>query len=94
MSHGATEGVDWDRPIRFRTRDRRGVFRWKFTTPRRLFSERTQRRGPCIEWIGPQRGGYGLLTASGGIRLQAHRAAWMMAYGEIPDGMVICHHCD
>lgn len=26
--------------------------------------------------------------------LYGHRAAWILAHGPIPDGLVICHHCD
>lgn len=26
--------------------------------------------------------------------LLAHRAAWMLFRGEIPEGMLVCHHCD
>ena len=24
----------------------------------------------------------------------AHRYSWTVAYGDIPDGMLVCHHCD
>jgi len=26
--------------------------------------------------------------------MNAHRAAWIVNYGDIPDGMVVCHRCD
>lgn len=26
--------------------------------------------------------------------LQAHRVAWELRYGPVPDGLCVCHHCD
>jgi hypothetical protein len=26
--------------------------------------------------------------------ISAHRMAWILTYGEIPDGLLVCHHCD
>lgn len=37
--------------------------------------------------------GYGQF-AFGGRSQMAHRVAWMLSYGPIPDGMQVCHHCD
>jgi hypothetical protein len=35
------------------------------------------------------------ITVPGGSKiLGAHRASWLLHYGEIPAGMEICHHCD
>lgn len=48
----------------------------------------------CLEWIGAiDAYGYGR-TSDGPTRFKAHRAAWTMAYGPIPDGLFVCHHCD
>jgi hypothetical protein len=38
-------------------------------------------------------GGYGSLTV-GGKTLKAHRVAYELRYGPIPDGLVACHRCD
>lgn len=49
----------------------------------------------CHEWTGVLLHGYG--SVSSGVpsprKLRAHRAAYEMAYGPIPDGLVIDHLC-
>ena len=48
----------------------------------------------CWEWeAGRNRAGYGIVYLQKKMRM-SHRVAWMLANGPIPDGMVICHHCD
>lgn len=48
----------------------------------------------CYEWNGGRnRAGYGLYPIDNGQRF-AHRVAWANLHGEIPPGMIICHHCD
>lgn len=48
----------------------------------------------CIEWIGNRRpDGYGRMHING-MDTAAHRAAWMLFRGEIPEAMFVCHHCD
>lgn len=47
----------------------------------------------CWEWQGFKRKGYGR-TWLNGKNMRAHRVAWIFANGQIPGGMVICHHCD
>jgi len=37
--------------------------------------------------------GYGFFAVRGGF-IRAHRFSWMIKNGNIPDGMLICHHCD
>ena len=57
--------------------------------------ERTQRTPEgCLLFTGAQNhGGYGVINRRGRLIL-AHRLAWLLAVGEIPDGMCVCHHCD
>lgn len=48
----------------------------------------------CWEWTGiviPQ--GYGLMKVERKM-LRAHRISWTVYRGDIPDGMMVCHHCD
>lgn len=48
----------------------------------------------CWLWTAATRSnGYGQMELLGRI-WKAHRIAYTLAYGEIPDGLVICHSCD
>lgn len=48
----------------------------------------------CWEWIGAKRStGYGQIVKDHRNYL-AHRVAWELTNGPIPDGMFVCHHCD
>lgn len=50
--------------------------------------------GTCWRWIGAISGGkYGMFGMPGG-NIRAHRAAFMLFRGPIPEGMSVCHHCD
>lgn len=50
----------------------------------------------CWEWQAAKDGhGYGAIAASGERRtLQAHRVAYELANGPIPDGLQVLHRCD
>lgn len=51
--------------------------------------------GPCWLWtatIAPN--GYGQTSVDGGRHEYAHRAAWMLVDGPIPDGQGVYHICD
>lgn len=50
----------------------------------------------CFEWSGSvNRQGYGrVYVAETGGRMGAHRLAWELANGKIPEGLYVCHHCD
>src|SRR5688572_16581788 len=50
---------------------------------------------PCWEWhkTDPTTGGYGGIWISG-RKYKAHRLAWMLFRGVIPEGLCVCHHCD
>jgi hypothetical protein len=49
----------------------------------------------CWEWQGCKRHrqGYGMLCFSYHTHA-AHRIAWELHYGSIPEGMCVCHRCD
>ena len=49
----------------------------------------------CILWNGHlwSQGRYGMDKIDK-KSMGAHRAAWIRKYGEIPEGMVVCHTCD
>ena len=49
--------------------------------------------GNCWEWTGPlTKNGYG--TFSGVNRMTAHRKSYVIKFGLIPKGMLVCHKCD
>jgi hypothetical protein len=47
----------------------------------------------CWEWRSILSRGYGRFLVNGRMR-RAHRVAWELAHGPIPDGMHVCHSCD
>lgn len=63
------------------------------------FAAKVAKSGPdeCWPWQGyrvPK--GYGMIQSGGrsGKPLNAHRVAYELGYGSIPEGMMVCHHCD
>ena len=54
------------------------------------FWSRVDKSGECWLWTGwVNRGGYGSCS-----RGTAHRVAWELANGPIPDRLMVLHHCD
>jgi hypothetical protein len=48
----------------------------------------------CWNWIGPIKStGRGNFSIGHKI-IQAHRMAWILTMGNIPDGLCVLHHCD
>lgn len=62
------------------------------------FWKHVQKGQGCWEWTGALNDhGYGIATPHPhhpGAKRGAHRIAWAMSNGTIPDGMGVCHHCD
>lgn len=50
----------------------------------------------CRLWTGAlYPSGYGAFgVTTGQPPTGAHRVAWELAHGPIPDGLFVCHHCD
>src|SRR3990172_2064952 len=58
------------------------------------FWSKVRKSDGCWEWTGSGPGdGYGS-TKIRGRTVLAHRLSWALAYGDIPDGFMVCHHCD
>lgn len=58
------------------------------------FWDRAKPDGDCLLWQGARIwNGYGKLGRDG-VTWTAHRYAYFLTHGSIPDGMHICHHCD
>ena len=58
------------------------------------FWTHVEKSDACWLWNGTiQPNGYGRAVVNQEI-WSAHRLAWVVAYGPIPDGQFICHHCD
>lgn len=48
---------------------------------------------PCkLSWSSIDNNGYSRVPGDG--KTLAHRNAWEKAFGPIPEGMLVCHHCD
>ncbi|MGB9835070.1 MAG: HNH endonuclease signature motif containing protein [bacterium] len=48
----------------------------------------------CWLWTGARQSkGYGSFVF-GGQAMTAHRVAWLLSFGEIPEGYFVCHKCD
>ena len=64
---------------------------------RKPFWERVEKTPGCWFWRGATstQGGYGYYIAGHmGRKQRAHRVAWELTYGPIPEGLVVMHLCD
>lgn len=69
-----------------------------YITPAEQLDRHTDRSGgptACWTWLGGlSTNGYGRFTNRHKRMLLAHRAAFEVEYGPIPEGLVVCHTCD
>ena len=58
------------------------------------FWNKVDKTDDCWNWTASKNiQGYGYFRFDGKMR-KAHRMAWLLVNGEIPDGMCVCHTCD
>jgi HNH endonuclease len=61
---------------------------------RERLTPKLQADDECLVFMGARaRKGYGHMTICG-KNYRTHRLAWIAAYGPIPEGMCVLHHCD
>ena len=64
----------------------------------RVFWRRVHKTSTCWLWTGGRKrfghGAVSIRTIDRRMQTGAHRVAWILANGPIPDGMCVCHHCD
>lgn len=61
----------------------------------RFFSKVERAENGCLMWTACTRYGYGLFNRYPLKKtIVASRMAWILEYGEIPDGMFVLHKCD
>lgn len=72
-----------------------------FTTHAPRFWKHVDRSGDCWVWVASRnRAGYGKFAVRWDPRPMptktylAHRVAWELVNGPIPEGALVCHHCD
>lgn len=71
-----------------------GKVRWIVHNIVDRFWSKVQKTEGCWLWLAStQWDGYGQLNVGGKI-VKAHRYSWELAFGPIPDGKSVCHHCD
>lgn len=62
----------------------------------RFWAKVTKAEG-CWKWTGTKHSfGYGMINPGNGAKnkITASRASWLIHFGEVPDGMFVCHRCD
>lgn len=58
------------------------------------FWAKVDKSGECLTWTAAKRStGYGCLKVHGRL-VSTHRLSFVLHFGEIPDGKIICHKCD
>lgn len=60
------------------------------------FWSKVQKTDGCWIWVAGTSAGYGRIRRGGKNdgHPEAHRVAWELTHGAIPEGLLVCHHCD
>jgi hypothetical protein len=60
------------------------------------FWARVDKTGDCWEWTAKRdRNGYGRFNHTHkAANPRAHRFSWELHHGPVPEGLLVCHHCD
>lgn len=58
------------------------------------FWSRVNKTRTCWLFMGARSDGYGFFQYDKWKHTTVHRIAWKLFFGEIPDGMCVCHRCD
>lgn len=61
--------------------------------PLSRFWDHVEKTDSCWNWTASCRNGYGAFSVNGKQK-DAHRVSWEMHFGEIPNGLFVCHVCD
>lgn len=69
----------------------RGIYNRRSTEKR--FWDKVTKTETCWVWTGCIVRRYGGFQIKGKL-VKAHRMAWILAFGEIPFDVIVCHHCD
>ena len=68
--------------------------RWPDRTVQERFEEKFLKTDGCWDWLANKDScGYGKFKVSGKL-CSAHRVAYTLYVGEIPEGLYVCHKCD
>lgn len=57
------------------------------------FWDKVDKTDGCWNWIASTRAGYGTIKINNQL-FSSHRLSYEIMFGEIPDGLLICHTCD
>lgn len=67
----------------------------KSTPIEHRFWSKVDKSHDCWEWTAHRtHDGYGRFTLRHGVPRMAHRVAYELTHGTIPDGLLVCHRCD
>ena len=72
---------------------RRPEKRLPWSLERNLWGRVQKVKSGCWEWTGGLRSGYGAIKIGSKV-MGTHRVSYEATHGPIPDGLLVCHHCD